>query len=68
MKEINTMPAQSISITDVLDNPAGRELVELIEELAGETEPNLVAMRGRYIDELYAKFGYKYVINEESET
>lgn len=66
MKEINTMPAQSISITEVLDNPEGRSLVELIEELIGETEPGLIAMRGRYIDELYIKFGYKYLMGKES--
>ncbi len=57
------MTNQPISITDVLDNPEGRRLVELIEELIGETEPGLIEMRGRYIDELYNKFGYKYVLD-----
>lgn len=55
------MSNQPISITDVLDNPEGRRLVELIEELISETEPALVEIRDRYINELYDKFGYKYV-------
>ena len=62
------MSNQPISITDVLDNPEGRRLVELIEELISETEPALVEMRGRYLNELYDKFGYKYLMEKESES
>lgn len=61
------MSNQPVSITDVLDNPEGRRLVELIEELIGETEPSLIEMRGRYIEELHNKFGYKYHIEKENE-
>lgn len=65
-KEENVMLNASVSIMEVLDDPEGRRLVELIEELVGETEPSLVEMRRRYIEELYDKFAYKYHLDKES--
>ena len=47
---------------EVLSNPEARELVDRIEELHGETEPELVRIRNEYIKELKTKYGYKYIV------
>lgn len=44
----------------VLSNPEARELVDMIEELHGETEQELVRIRSEYIKELKTKYGYEY--------
>ena len=56
-KETTTM-----AFTEILSNPEARQLVELIEELIGETEQELMRIRNEYINELKAKFGYEYII------
>ena len=62
------MTNQPVSITDVLNDPEGRRLVELIEELIGERDHHLVAVRNRYIKKLYERFGYKYLLGKEGGT
>ena len=52
--------AGTMTFTELLDIPDARELVELIEELSGETEARLVKMREGYIAELAEKYGYTY--------
>lgn len=51
-----------MAFTEILSNPEARQLVELIEELIGETEQELMRIRNEYINELKAKFGYEYII------
>lgn len=51
-----------MNFCEVLNNTEARELVELIEELIGETEPALVRIRNEYIKQLAEKFGYSYEI------
>lgn len=45
---------------DVLEDERGRELVEGIEELIGETEDRLVNIRNELIETLKKEFGYEY--------
>ena len=49
-------------ITDVLANPGGHEVVDMIEHLADETDPFLVRVRTLLIKELKREFGYDYVL------
>ena len=53
---------RKMTFIEVLNNPEARELVELIEELIGETEAELVRIRNEYINLLAEKFGYTYKI------
>ena len=45
---------------EVLNNPKAHELVDQIEELLEETEPELVRIRTNLVNELKTKYGYKY--------
>ena len=47
---------------EVLNNPEARALVDMIEELNGETEQELVRIRNEYIKELKTKYGYEYIV------
>ena len=47
---------------DVLEDYAGRKVVEMIESIADETDPLLVKVRADLIKELKREFGYKYVL------
>ena len=49
-----------MKFTELLGIPEARELVELIEELNGETEARLVKMREGYKAEQAEKYGYTY--------
>lgn len=51
-----------MTFIEILNNPEAYQLVELIEELIGETERELVRIREDYIDELKTKYGYDYTI------
>ncbi len=51
-----------MSFIEVLNIPEARELVDQIEELIGEDEPVLVAIRNRLIIQLKKETGYTYVI------
>lgn len=51
-----------MDIKTVLDNEETRLLVELIEELIGEEEAELVRIRTKLIQKLKDKTGYEYKI------
>jgi hypothetical protein len=53
---------KNMTFTELLNDPEARELVDLIEELIGETEAELVRIRSEYISRLAAKYGYLYEI------
>ena len=54
--------AKKMTFIEVLNNPEARELIDLIEELIGETEAELVRIRNEYINRLAEQFGYTYKI------
>ena len=47
---------------DILNDYAGRTLVEMIEMVVDETDPVLVKVRDALIKELKDNFGYDYVL------
>lgn len=49
-----------MTFIQILDVPELRSLVEQIEELAGETETELLRIRTELITELKLKTGYSY--------
>lgn len=49
-----------MTLIEILDVPELRSLVDQIEELAGETEAELVRIRTEPITELKLKTGYSY--------
>lgn len=49
-----------MTLIEILDVPELRSLVDQIEELAGETEAELVRIRTELITELKLKTGYSY--------
>lgn len=51
-----------MSFIEVLNTEEGRNLVDQIEELVGETETVLVEIRTRLIKQLKDEFGYTYVL------
>ena len=51
-----------MTFIEILNNAEARSLVEQIEELIGETEKELVRIREACIEELEAKYGYRYEI------
>lgn len=51
-----------MTFTELLNIPEAHELVDLIEELIGETEAELVRIRNEYIDRLYKEYGYFYEV------
>lgn len=51
-----------MTFTEILNIPEARELVELIEELIGENETELVRIRNEYISRLAKDYGYIYEI------
>lgn len=51
-----------MTFTEIINNPEAYKLVELIEELIGETEPELVRIRNEYINDLKNKYNYEYTI------
>ena len=53
---------KTMTFIEVLNHPKARKLVDLIEELLGETEAELVRIRTHYIAELKANYGYEYEI------
>lgn len=52
----------NMSFIEVLNTEEGRNLVDQIEELVGETEVVLVEIRTRLIKQLKDEFGYDYTL------
>lgn len=51
-----------MTLDKIMSIPEARELVELIEELIGESETELVRIRTEYVSRLAECFGYVYKI------
>lgn len=51
-----------MTITEILNIPEARALVEQIEELIGEEEASLVRIREELIEDLRTKYGYDYAL------
>lgn len=51
-----------MDLAEIRSNPEAYRLIELIEELIGETEAELARMRNDYIKKLQAEYGYEYKI------
>lgn len=51
-----------MDLTELRSNPEAYKLIELIEELIGETEVELVRMINEYTEKLRAEYGYEYKI------
>ena len=56
----STASPKEVSLEQILGNPDSRSLLERIEELVGESEAELVRIRGNLISEMKAKYGYSY--------
>lgn len=53
---------ESVGFEEVLDDPAGRKIVEMIEDIVDSTNPEIIRVRDLLIKELKDKFGYDYVL------
>ena len=49
-----------MTFTEVLENEKAHELVDMIEELIGAEEPELVRIRTNLVNELKTNYGYEY--------